>query len=284
MKAQEQKIEISRKNALNFAVVVSGVAAVIMLALSIVMIADQITFSPTLVIHDSIIANELINLFMGIPLILLPIFQVRQKRPIGLLLWPGAFGFNLYNYTAYMVNAPSLPLFLLNLAAALANLAGLVLTLAAIDHHGVKTHLKGKAAAKLCGGVLTGLGLLFILRAIGMIVTARVEGSPLPSLELATLIADLIIGATWILVGVLLWLKKPLGYGAGLGWLFQASLLFIGLIIFLILEPLFASSPIPWMDILVVTLMGLMVFFPTWLFWRGTKSAALESAKGIIPE
>jgi hypothetical protein len=284
MNTRNRLFIIPRKKAIQFAILLSALTALIMLVLAVIMITRQVAFFPNLVVHDSIVVNEIINLFMGIPLILLPIFQVRQKRPISLLLWPGAFGFNLYNYTAYMVNAASTPILLLNLAAALGNLAGLILVLAAIDHKKIRNHLKGKIAAKLCGGVLAGLGLLFILRAIGMIVEAQLSGSILPNLELATLIADLVIGTTWILVGVILWLKKPLGYGAGLGWLFQASLLFIGLIVFLIIEPLFAANPIPWMDILVVTLMGLMVFFPTWLFWRGAISAGLESAKDIIPE
>ena len=41
----------------------------------------------------------------------------------------------------------------------------------------------------------------------------------------------------------MLWRRTELGYVAGLGLLFQASMLFIGLIAFLLLRPLLSTVP-----------------------------------------
>ena len=60
-----------------------------------------------------------------------------------------------------------------------------------------------------------------------------------------------------------------LGYVGGTGLLFQASMLFIGLIAVLILQPFFSDAPFLPVDVLVVFLMGLICFIPFALFVRG---------------
>jgi hypothetical protein len=55
----------------------------------------------------------------------------------------------------------------------------------------------------------------------------------------------------------------------GLGLLFQTSILFIELIVFLIIQPLLTSSPFLSVDILVVFIMGLICFIPFVFFMRG---------------
>jgi CHASE2 domain-containing sensor protein len=69
--------------------------------------------------------------------------------------------------------------------------------------------------------------------------------------------------------GILLWRRKEFGYVTGLGLLFQASLLFIALIIFLLLQPFFARAPLATVDIAVIFIMGLICFIPFVNFVRG---------------
>jgi hypothetical protein len=75
-----------------------------------------------------------------------------------------------------------------------------------------------------------------------------------------------------IVGGVLLWRREPLGYVTGTGLLFQASMLFIGLIAVLLLRPLISGAPFLPVDILVVFAMGLVCFVPLALFLRGVGS------------
>ena len=99
---------------------------------------------------------------------------------------------------------------------------------------------------------MTGLGILFGLRAVGTMIGALVNRIPIASTELSVLVSDFMINATWIIGGVMLWRRKPLGYVAGLGLLFQGSMLFSGLIVFLLLQPVLTSAAFAPADIAAV--------------------------------
>ena len=71
-----------------------------------------------------------------------------------------------------------------------------------------------------------------------------------------------------ILGGVLLLRRQAIGFVAGLGLLFAASTLFIGLLIYFILQPFVSDMYFAWVDFLVVLLMGLICFVPFGLFVR----------------
>jgi hypothetical protein len=81
--------------------------------------------------------------------------------------------------------------------------------------------------------------------------------------------ADFLIAPAWIIGGILLWQRKPLGYVAGLGLLFQASMLFIGLIGILLLQPVLTGVPFDFVSAITVALMGLVCFIPFILYLRG---------------
>ena len=64
-------------------------------------------------------------------------------------------------------------------------------------------------------------------------------------------------------------MRKPLGYAAGLGLLFQACMLFIGLIAFLMLQPLMTTAEFDLASVLVVAGMSLVAIVPFVLYLRG---------------
>jgi hypothetical protein len=59
-----------------------------------------------------------------------------------------------------------------------------------------------------------------------------------------------------------------------LGLLFQASMLFIGLIAFLLIQPVLTDAPFSLTDVLVVAVMGLVCFVPFGLFVRGVTASS----------
>ena len=61
---------------------------------------------------------------------------------------------------------------------------------------------------------------------------------------------------------MLLWRGRPLGYVAGSGLLVQASMLFAGLILVLLLAPVLTGAPFAPVDVLVVAVMGSICFVP----------------------
>jgi hypothetical protein len=227
---------------------------------------------PTEELRRSFVPSDVVNLVIGLPILLGSMALARRCRLIGLLFWPGALFYVLYNSVVYAFGLPLnvgflLSLFLLTLSAY--TMIGLV---ASIDAKAVHQRLRGVVPERLAAGILAGLGTLFSLRVIGVLVQALVSQTPIADTERALHVADLVIAPALISGGVLLWRREPVGYVAGTGLLFQASMLFIGLIAVLLLQPLLTAAPFLPIDTLVVFAMGMVCFVPFALFLRGVAS------------
>ena len=220
----------------------------------------------------SFMPNDAINLVIGFPALLGSLWLSRRGRLIGLLFWPGALLYVLYNYLAYLVGLPFGILTLPSLVLVALSTYTLIGLAAGIDGQAVQRQLSGAVPERLGGGVLAGLGILVLLRAGAVVGAALADGSAPAAAELGTLVADFLICPAWIVGGVLLWRRKALGYVAGAGLLFQTSTLFLGLIGFMILQPVLTAAPVKAVDILVVFLMGMICFIPFALFVRGVVS------------
>jgi len=184
---------------------------------------------------------------------------------IGLLLWPGALFYVTYTYIAY---AAAAPFTLRGVYAALVALSvvALIWILRQMDLAAIQQRLAGNVPQRLAGWVLAGLGLLLLLRSIWQLATSSVD---LALTDRAVLVADLLTTPAWIAGGVLLLRRHDLGYACALGLLFQAGMLFVGLLAVFLLLPWLASVPFPASDFAVVLAMGLVCFIPLGLYLRG---------------
>ena len=138
----------------------------------------------------------------------------------------------------------------------------------------VKEQLSGKVFEKLAGWFLVIFGILFILRAINIFVSAVLARTALPPTEIGVSIADIVISTLWIIGGIFLLLRKPLGYTSGLGLLFAASMLFLGLVVFLIIQPIFTTAQFNLMDVIVIAIMGIFFSIPFALYLRGALNSS----------
>jgi hypothetical protein len=177
-----------------------------------------------------------------------------------------------YTYVVYIFSMPLNLALMLQLALLILSTYTLIAFVANIEGVSVKNQLAGVVSERVCGGVLVGFGILFLLRATGMMLSAIANQAPLANTETALNITDLLIAPAFIIGGLLLWRRAALGYVTGLGLLFQASMLFIGLIIILIIRPYITTAQFAPVDVLVVTLMGMVCFVPFVLFLRGVTS------------
>jgi hypothetical protein len=103
-------------------------------------------------------------------------------------------------------------------------------------------------------------------------VNALTSQTPIAETELALHTSDFLTAPAWVVCGVLLWRRKEFGYVVGLGLLFQASMLFVGLIIVLLLQPFLTTAPFVLADVVVIFILGLICFIPFGLFVRGVVS------------
>ena len=224
----------------------------------------------TELIFQSFFTNDVINLILGLPILLGSMWLTSRGKMVGLLFWPGALLFVIYNYIAYVFGRPFDLITFVYLALILISAYIIYDLIRKVDSNSVKQQLAGAVGEKIAGWFLLIFGILFILRAVNIFVSASLNQVVLPPTEIGVSIADIVISILWIIGGIFLLRTKPLGYTAGLGLLFAASMLFVGLIIFLIIQPVLTAAPFIPIDFIVVTVMGIILSIPFVIFLRGT--------------
>jgi hypothetical protein len=253
--------------------ILSIIIAILMLAAALAGLQYASIIYPTEELNRSFVPNDVVNLFIGLPILLGSMYFAWRGKLIGLLCWPGALFFITYNYLAYVFAMPLNWAFIVHLTLVMLSVYTLVGVLVQINGNLVQQKLSGKVPEKFAGGVLAGLGALFLLRVIGVLVGSISSGEALAETELAVNVADFLTTPAWIIGGILLWQRKAFGYVAGLGLLFQGSMLFIALIAFLLLQPFITSAPFALADVIIIFVMGLIIFVPFALFLRGASKA-----------
>lgn len=109
----------------------------------------------------------------------------------------------------------------------------------------------------------------FLFRAFNMLIQAVSGNTALQPPEIGVLIADSIVSILWIVGGVILLRRMNLGFVCGLGLLFTASMLFVALVVFLLLQPLLTGAPFALADVVVVLVLGMVCSIRFILFLRG---------------
>jgi hypothetical protein len=218
---------------------------------------------------STFMSNDAVNLLIGLPIILVSMFLTMRKKLIGLLLWPGALFFILYNYLVYVLAMPFNLAFLLDLTLVTLTLYTIIALVTSIDGKTVQHRLNGKVQERISGGILVGMGILFFFQVVGVLIVALADQTSITGTELALHVSDFLYSPALIIGGILLWRRKDFGYVSGLGLLFQLSMLFIGLIMFLIIQAVLMITPFALVDVVVISIMGLIGFVPFALFVRG---------------
>jgi len=153
---------------------------------------------------QTFLTNDVINLVIGVPILLGSLWFTRRSNLTGLLIWPGALLFVIYNYLVYIIGLPLGGLTLVYLALVLLSVFNIYDILQQIDSSAVQDRLSGRVSEKLAGWFLLIFGILFILRALNMIIGTFLNHTGLPATEIGTLAADISISILWIIGGYFL--------------------------------------------------------------------------------
>ena len=249
--------------------VLSLLIALLTATVSIASILNRATIYPSEELQQAFLTNDIINLILGIPILIGAIWFSWRGSWVGLLLWPGAIVFGLYNYVVYLFGMPFTVFFPAHLAIVTLSIFTSIGLIASIDSGEIKDALEGLVPEKISGGILTGFGLLFILLAFSGLIDPLVNNTLVMRTELALIVADVIVSSALIIGGLLLWGRHALGYVCGLALLFMATMLFLGLILVLILQPLITSAPFSLVDVVVTTIMSLVTVVPLTYYLKG---------------
>lgn len=228
---------------------------------------------PTEELVQSFLANDAVNILVGLPVLLGSIWLVKRGKLLGLLFWPGALFFMVYNYFIYLVAMPINGFYILFPLIIFPSLYLTIWVIRQMDANTIAEKLTGKVPERFTAVVLIGFGAIFIIRVVAIAVEAISKQLTLPPTELGLHIADVIFSIVLLICGFQLWRKRNLGYITGLGLLFQATMLFIGLLILMLLQPVFTGEAIVWLDVIIVFIMGFITFIPFGLYIRGVNQA-----------
>ncbi|MFW9967007.1 MAG: hypothetical protein ACFFEA_07620 [Candidatus Thorarchaeota archaeon] len=254
---------------LAFVYLLSLLIAGLIVVLSVAGILYPTAIYPTTELLEGFLPNDVVNLLIGVPILLGSMWLTNRRNLVGVLFWPGALFYEFYTYLVYVLGMQLNFAFLGYLTVVMLSGYTLIGLVAQIDQEAVHQRLSGRVPEKASGGVLAGLGLLFLVLTTSAMIGAIINQTPVGDVDLALRITDFLLTPTWIIGGALLWRRRAFGYITALGLLFQASMLFIGLIAILIIQPLIAAVPFALLDVLVVAVMGLICFIPLTLFIRG---------------
>jgi hypothetical protein len=257
---------------IRMAYVLSLIIAVLMAAASIAGILYPADIYPAEELLAAFVPNDVVNLAIGVPILLGAMWLAGRGRLIGLLFWPGALFYALYNYAAYLFAMPLTWMYLVCLALVALTLYTMVGLVASIDGKAIQQRLMGAVPERVAGGVLVVFGAFFLFRAVDVMAAALINQTVITAVERAANTADFLISPALIVGGVLLWRRQAFGYAVGAGLLFHTSMLFVGLVIFMLIQPLLTDVPFPLVDTIVVFIMGLVFSIPLVLFIRGIAS------------
>jgi hypothetical protein len=272
--------QLPLKRPLKDAANLSQIAAVLMTAASLAGLAFPAALYSTAELQQSYLTNDVVNLMIGLPVLIGSIWFTRRGSLLGLLLWPGALLYVVYNYLVYAFGNPLGWLTFISLALVAISTLAIINLFGSIKAETVKQQIADKTPRRFAGVVMIIFGLFFIVRVIGIVFGAVSGGTSLPLSEIGLAVADGTLSVLWVMGGVLLLRRQPLGYLSGLGLLFAASTLFIGLLIYFILEPFLLDVFFAWVDFLVVLLMSLVCFVPFGLYARAIRKSISNEVKG----
>jgi hypothetical protein len=219
-------------------------------------------------LYNAFLINDLVNLIIG-PGLILVMWLTKKKRAIGLFCWSGALLFVIYNHIAYLISVNHFYSYIFNSLILITAAASLLFLTRSLYSENIYNRLKEIVPRKTFGSIILVLGFLFVFRAIFLLVKHYTGMQLLTSPEVGVNFSDFIVCFLWIIAGILILNRKRLGYAFIIGLYFQSSLLFLGLIIFLLLKPLVLYTPFSAIDVGVVAIMSMICIVPfIILTWR----------------
>lgn len=173
--------------------------------------------------HDSVsvasqgIAQDVVTLILGLPLLLVSLLLARRGLLKGRLLLTGTVGYFLYTYVSYSFLSMYNPLFLVYVALMSLSLFCFILCMLSIDAEQLKASFGPKLPVKFIGGFQLFIAFTLMLLWLGRIAPSLTTGAAPLGLEYYTTLViqalDLgIIVPTALLSGILLIRHKGWGY------------------------------------------------------------------------
>jgi hypothetical protein len=198
--------------------VLSGLVAILLAVTSVAGLAfgTRGLYRPDPGTLPTFIGQDLITLFVLLPLLVLTMWHVRRGSLRALLLWSGLLVYIAYSYAYYLISPEFNPLYLAYISIVSMSGYGLLVLLLSIDADELKTRFSDATPVRWAGAFLLFMALLMASKWIGSILAALASGSQPPAKDLGVWPMDLVIAFPAMFWGGI-WLLRhqPLGYLVG---------------------------------------------------------------------
>jgi len=214
---------------------------------------------------ESYYANDVVNLIIITIVLIIFLIYHRLDNRAKVFLLPGILLFILYNCISYLISIKTIQAILLNSIL----IALSIISLSLIFHDAKTISGYNKISVikiRIIGGILLFFAIIFLVRATNNIINVINIKKSLTLVEISVNISDLIICSFWGVSSILLILRIKIGEILSFASYFQGTLLFVGLILYLILKPIFNNSNIVVKDIIVIFTMALIFIVPFIVF------------------
>ena len=221
----------------------------------------------------SFLPNDVINLLVILPAVLLSMWFALRGKLLGLLFWPGALLAVCYNYMIYLFSFPPGGVTLMYFVIVAVSAVSITLLFSSLDNDILSQQLEGVMPTRLVGGVLIGFGAAFLLRAVSILGNYLFLQAQIPQTDFALNTSDITLSGVWILGGLLVWKRKRAGYAAGMAMLMQANILFLGLLLLMLVKPALTNTSFIMVDFFIILIMELIFAIPFILLSRKVAKA-----------
>jgi hypothetical protein len=221
------------------------------------------------------IAQDIVTLCLGIPLLIAALYLARKGLLKGKLLLAGVLGYFLYTYASYSFLAMYNSLFLVYVSLMSTSFFAFTLTMMSFDISKMNTSFNARLPVKFIGGVL-----IFVAVLVTLIWLARI-GNPLAAntapeglehyttLVIQALDLGFVIPAAF-LAGVLLIKRKPFGYLlSSVVIIKEAALLTV--IIAMLIGQVSAGVKVGSLELILFPLFALLVIYCMYLIMKNVK-------------
>ncbi len=216
--------------------------------------AGAVVTGPAGVLVPGFVAQDALNIAVGVPVLLVCLALSMRGSLIGRLLLGGALFNVIYVYMHYLIGAPFSILFVVYALVVAVSVYALVGTVMTIDLRSLPARLHG-VPVRIVGGMLVALALVTVAQdAMGAASVSFAGASEAGAHRVWG--ADFAVAVPAMLVGgVLLWRRAPLGFFACAGLLLSFAAFSTEIAAMLLFQPQLAGRPTD-----VGTAVGLLFF------------------------
>jgi hypothetical protein len=178
------------------------------------------------------LAQDALTLFVGLPLLLIALWQARRGSLRALLLWMAVLFYFAYSYSYYLLSPEFNVLYLGYIAIVSMSGYSLLYLLLSADAVVIKRRFSPATPVRLAGGFLAFMSVLMGMKWVTAILSSLTGGPPPTQVDLGVYPMDLAIAfPAMFLGGVWLWRRDPLGFVVGTLLLVKAAGVGVGLVL-----------------------------------------------------